>query len=134
MSRYDLNDTAISIVTVSSLIREEKIDELEKFIVDEQFSLNEMYPYPMGCIFIYNSQNSKIGMYEFKNSKKVKYLENTEKFFGDEIQWTPLQYASALGDTKIMDLLTKLGSNPEVKDKTGKTAKEIFEKKTKSKL
>eukprot|EP01080_Neovahlkampfia_damariscottae_P009262 gene9262-1349_t len=48
-----------------------------------------------------------------------------EKSFGEKIEWTPLQYAAALGSQKSCNFLIQNGSNLEIKDKTNRSAKDI---------
>jgi ankyrin repeat protein len=52
----------------------------------------------------------------------------SEGIYGDNIKWTPLQFAAAIGKQKSFDFLIELGADPSIKDDTGKTAVEIAEK------
>jgi chromosome segregation ATPase len=54
------------------------------------------------------------------------YLEVESKSYGDNIPWTPLMLAAALGRKEIIDfLLTYKGIDISIKDSTGRTALEI---------
>ena len=46
---------------------------------------------------------------------------------GNDILWTPLQYASALGKTRIVKFLIENGAEKSIIDSTGKNAKKIAE-------
>jgi hypothetical protein len=52
-------------------------------------------------------------------------LENFDKEFDSEIQWTPLMLAAAYGRHTIIDLLMENGAKVELKDAKGNTAQEI---------
>jgi hypothetical protein len=127
MSRPDMIESAVSIILMSHYIRERKFEEIQKLVKEEEFDLNQKYPFPLGCIFIYKENSSDVGYYEFKktNESNQIYLDELEQKF-EEIQFTPLQYASALGDLEIVEYLKKLGSNVKIKDETGRTAEEIL--------
>jgi hypothetical protein len=127
MSRPDMIESAVSIILMSHYIRESNFLEIQKLVKEEDFDLNQKYPFPLGCIFIYNENSSKFGYYEFKKTRELNqiYLDDLEQKY-EEIPFTPLQYASALGDLEMVEYLKNLGSNLKIKDETGRTAEEIL--------
>jgi ankyrin repeat protein len=48
-----------------------------------------------------------------------------KKTFSDNILWTPLQFACATGNQKIVDFLVNQKADPLIKDSSGRTAQEI---------
>jgi hypothetical protein len=54
-----------------------------------------------------------------------KFISKINKSYGEDILWTPLQYASAMGKQKMVDFLLDNGADPSIKDVTGRTAQKI---------
>jgi ankyrin repeat protein len=52
-------------------------------------------------------------------------ISKDNKTFGDDILWTPLQFACAIGKQNMVDFLMNQGANPLIKDAPGRTAQEI---------
>jgi hypothetical protein len=47
------------------------------------------------------------------------------KTYGENIEWTPLQYSCALGKQKVIDFLIENGADLSIKDAPGRTAQDI---------
>jgi ankyrin repeat protein len=54
-------------------------------------------------------------------------VDDFEKEFGIEIQWTPLMMACAYGRHSIVELLLSKGAKVDIKDAAGNTAEDIAE-------
>jgi glycerol-3-phosphate responsive antiterminator len=60
----------------------------------------------------------RCNIFQFKVLKK-------NKTFGDDILWTPLQLACAIGNQNMIDFLVNQGADPSIKDYPGRTAQQI---------
>eukprot|EP01080_Neovahlkampfia_damariscottae_P004465 gene4465-7846_t len=115
---------------LSKAIHENKLDELKDMILDG-LNINRKYKYPVGCQYlVLNHEEMNLSGYYLPyidGDSSGQYIDDFQKKFGGEIQWTPLMLASAYGRHSIINLLISKGANINEIDASGKTAKEIAE-------
>ena len=92
-------------------------------------------PYPIGCK-MYSDYDKTKGYYYFNSNEgyEYKYVEldssiqtkNIYVIYGNTIQWTVIQFAAAVGNSKSVDFFVKKNADVSIKDKTGRTAQDII--------
>jgi hypothetical protein len=115
-----------SIIDLKSLMIEIVVKKNQKLLFDNYsiVDLNEVYDFfgctLSNCYYVFTDYS------ENKFKKQVYFVSFTHPQVKKEnILWTPLQWAAAIGDEEIIQFLLNNGAIDDKKDLTGRNAQEI---------